>query len=333
MNFFVGGHAAVLGIVFFSIILLFLVFDLGFINVKPKETTVRSSALQTLFWILISVAYGLFILFVDEPLVTRDGSQTPHDSAVLFFTTYLLEKALSMDNIFVMLIILQYFNVEKKYYHKILIYGILGAVVFRAIFIFVGANLVQNFEWILYLFGAFLAYSGFKVLFFTSGEMTDPSRNFIYKLCRRYFSLTDNQSNGTFFTRENGALFITPLFLSLVLIETSDVIFAVDSIPAAFSITTDHFIIYTSNICAIMGLRAMFLLLSTVIDKFYLLQKSVGIILIFVGGKMVAEMLRHWDLHMGEIQPLYSFAFIITMIVGAIVLSLIFPKKTEQHGA
>src|SRR5688572_8540053 len=203
--------------------------------------------------------------------------------AVEYFSAYLTEYALSVDNIFVILLILKYFKVDETYYHKVLFWGILGAIVFRAIFIFVGAYFIHRFHWILYIFGVFLIYSGIKIYFEDGDEKIEPEKNPILKLCRKYLPITAGDQGGKFFFRENGKFAFTPLFLVIILIETTDVIFAIDSIPAAFAITQNEFLIYTSNIFAVMGLRAMFFLLAGIIDRFYLLQKGLSIILFFIG--------------------------------------------------
>jgi tellurite resistance protein TerC len=256
------------------------------------------------------------------------------DAAVEYLSAYLTEYALSVDNIFVILLILKYFTVKEEYYHKILFWGILGAVVFRGIFIFVGAIFIHEFHAILYVFGVFLIYSGIKIYFEDSDEKIDPEKNPILKLCRKYLPLTDDEAGGKFVITKPKLMF-TPLFLVIVLIETTDLIFAVDSIPAAFAITQNEFLIYTSNIFAVMGLRAMFFLLSGIIDKFYLLQKGLSIILFFIGAKMLLEIGKGSDFIpdiLTDMPPILSFVIIILTLTLSIVFSIFIPKKENPDG-
>ena len=221
--------------------------------------------------------------------------------------------------LFVILLILQFLKIDEKYYHKVLFWGILGAVVFRAIFIFTGAWLVGQFSWILYIFGAFLVYSGVKIFAQKENEEMHPEKSPVLVFFQKYFSIKSDYVGAGFFLRIGGKLFLTPLFIALVLIETTDLIFAVDSIPAAFAITQDDFLIYTSNIFAVMGLRAMFFLLSSVLDKFFLLEKAISIVLVFIGGKMLLEPFIH-------IPTYISFITIMLVLFGSIVLSLVLRK-------
>lgn len=301
--------------VFTVIITVFLLIDLGVFNKKAHKITTKSALYQSVFWVFVSTVFGFLIYQNDER-----GA----DAALEYFSAYLTEYALSVDNIFVILLILKYFSVKEEYYHNILFWGILGAVFFRGIFIFVGALLIAKFHWILYIFGVFLIYSGIKIYFEDSDEKIDPEKNPILKLCRRYLPISNDDMGGKFITRVGGKLMFTPIFLVIVLIETTDLIFAVDSIPAAFAITQSEFLIYTSNIFAVLGLRAMFFLLAGVIDKFYLLQKGLSIILFFIGAKMLLEIVDI-PIHVG-----LSFTVIILTLTLSIVFSIIIPKKTNK---
>src|SRR5688572_18247946 len=245
--------------------------------------------------------------------------------AVEYFSAYLTEYALSVDNIFVILLILKYFKVDETYYHKVLFWGILGAIVFRAIFIFVGAYFIHKWHWILYVFGVFLIYSGIRIYFEDGDEKIEPEKNPILKICRKYLPISPTDMGGQFFSREGGKFYFTPLFLVIVLIETTDLIFAVDSIPAAFAITQNEFLIYTSNIFAVMGLRAMFFLLAGIIDKFYLLQKGLSIILFFIGAKMLLEI---FDV---DVNVYLSFTVIIATLTLSIVFSVLVPRKENPE--
>ena len=299
---------------FALIIILFLVIDLGFFNRKAHKMSTKSAVYQSIFWVAISVSFGYLIYKYNG------GAKV----SLEFFSAYLTEYALSVDNIFVILLILQYFKVKDIYYHNILFWGILGALVFRGVFIFIGAILIGKFHWILYIFGIFLVYSGIKIFFEGEEDEIHPEKNIIFKFCRKYLRLIKDDFGGKFVVRRNKKLYFTPLFLVIVLVETTDLIFAIDSIPAAFAITQNEFIIYTSNVFAVLGLRAKFFLLAGIIEKFYLLQKGLSSILVFIGAKMLLEFFDFM------ISIEISFAFIIFTLVLSVVLSVIFPKK-EGH--
>jgi tellurite resistance protein TerC len=311
-SLFNNSHESLLFLLFGIIIVLFLIIDLGVFNKSAQIISTKSALYQSIFWIVISVAFGYLIYIYDG------GSEITLE----YFSAYLTEYALSVDNIFVILLILRYFRVEEKYYHKILFWGILGAIVFRAIFIFIGAYLISQFYWILYIFGVFLVYSGIKIYFDDSEEDIDPEKNPILKIARKYLNFTRSDYGGQFVIRRQGMLLFTPLFLVIILIETTDLIFAVDSIPAAFAITTNEFIIYTSNIFAVLGLRAKFFLLAGIIDRFYLLQKGLSFILVFIGVKMLLEI---FDVH---VPITVSFSVIILTLSLSVVLSLMLPQKS-----
>jgi tellurite resistance protein TerC len=302
--------------VFAVIIILFLVLDLGLFNKHAHKISTKSALNQSIFWVAISTLFGFFIYKFED-----SGAE----GAIEYFSAYLTEYALSVDNIFVILLILKYFRVKEEYYHKTLFWGILGAIVFRAIFIFVGALLIHKFEWLLYVFGVFLIYSGIRIYFEDGDEKIEPEKNPIMKFCRRYLPLTKDEHGGKFLVKENGKIMFTPLFLVIVLIETTDLIFAVDSIPAAFAITQNPFLIYTSNIFAVMGLRAMFFLLAGIIDKFYLLQKGLSIILFFIGAKMLLEI---FDVEIGVYT---SFSVIIATLTLSIIFSVLVPRKSSPE--
>ncbi|TRX58799.1 TerC family protein [Fulvivirga sp. M361] len=310
ISLFDNSYEPLLFSIFGVIILLFLVIDLGIFNKKAHVISTKSALWQSVFWVVISVAFGYMIY--------ANGGGT--EESLTYFSAYLTEYALSVDNIFVILLILRYFKVREEYYHNILFWGILGALVFRAVFIFVGAYLISQFYWILYIFGVFLVYSGIKIFFEDENDEIDPSKNPILKFARKYLNITKSDFGGRFILRRNGSLLFTPLFLVIVLIETTDLIFAVDSIPAAFAITQNEFIIYTSNIFAVLGLRAKFFLLAGIIDKFYLLQKGLSFILIFIGAKMLLEI---FNVHVPIVT---SFSVIILTLIGSVVMSLIIPR-------
>jgi tellurite resistance protein TerC len=296
--------------IFGFIIIGFLIFDLGIIHKIPKKISTSDALQQTIFWVAISVAFGFSIFFIG-------GGIKP---SLEFFSAYLTEKALSIDNIFVILLILRYFKIEEKYYHKILFWGILGAVVFRGVFIFTGVFIINQFHGILYFFGAFLFYSGIKLLLANKDGDFNPEESPVIKFGRKYLKITKGSFNGKFILLRRNKIYFTPLFLVIILIEFTDLIFALDSIPAVFAISQNEFILYTSNIFAVMGLRAMFFLMAGVLDKFYLLQKGLSVILIFIGAKMLLELVNI------NISVLISFTFILGAIAFSIIFSLIKPK-------
>lgn len=301
--------------IFAVIIVLFLVLDLGLFHKRAHKISTTSALYQSIFWVVVSTLFGFFIMVYDE-----SGTE----GAVLYFSAYLTEYALSVDNIFVILLILRYFKVDERYYHKVLFWGILGAIVFRGVFILAGTYLIDKFHWILYIFGVFLVYSGIRIYFGDGDEKIDPERNPVLRFCRKHLPMTPDTHEGHFVVREQGKLLFTPLFLVIVLIETTDLIFAVDSIPAAFAITQNPFLIYTSNIFAVMGLRAMFFLLAGIIDRFYLLQKGLSIILFFIGAKMLLDI---WSI---EVNIYLSFSVIIVTLMLAVVLSVLVPRRSKE---
>ncbi|MFM7486800.1 MAG: TerC/Alx family metal homeostasis membrane protein [Cytophagales bacterium] len=312
----------------FGIIIgVFLLIDLGVFNKSAHKITTKSALYQSIFWVIVSTVFGYFVYAAGPYDIEADDGKIRSLSGLVamvqYFTAYLTEYALSVDNIFVILLILKYFQVKEEYFHRILFWGILGAVVFRGAFVFAGAWVVAQWHWVLYIFGVFLIYSGVKIYFGDSDEKIDPEKNPILRLCRKYLPITKDDMGGKFLLRHEGKLMFTPLFLVIVLIETTDLIFAMDSIPAAFAITQSEMLIYTSNIFAVMGLRAMFFLLSGIIDKFYLLQKGLSIILFFIGAKMLLEIIHV------ELPPVLSFSVIIATLILSIVFSMLVPRKEK----
>jgi len=299
-----------LTILFSVIIIGFFIVDLGFLNKKNHKIEFKPALYQSLFWIAISFVFGFLIfLFMSKELSAE------------FFSAYVTEKMLSVDNLFVMMLIFNYFKLEEKYQHRVLFWGILGAIIFRAIFITAGAFIIHQFFWVLYIFGAFLVYTGIKLFKDKKEEHIDFKNNKIIKLARRFLPFTANHHNGKFFFRENGKFYFTSLFMIVLLVEFTDIIFAVDSIPAVFAISQNLFIVFTSNIFAIMGLRALFFLIENILHRFHHLQKGLSFILIFVGLKMLSGLV---GIH---ISSLISFGIIMFALISSIVLSIIFPKK------
>jgi tellurite resistance protein TerC len=309
------------------LIVLFLVIDLGFLNRKAHKVSFKSALYQSIFWVAVSVLFGLVIgYFYDPP-----GDKTATEASLEFFAGYLTEKALSVDNIFVIILILRYFQIEEKYYHKILFWGILGAILMRGVFIYLGVALIEQFHFILYIFGAFLIYSGISMMADKSGddEAFNPEENLVMRLCRKYLRFTTDH-NGKFFYRIEGKLFFTPLFMVLMLIESTDLIFAVDSIPAIFAITRDDFILYTSNIFAVLGLRAMFFMLAGMLDRFHYLQQGLSLVLVFIGLKMLLDIFDHYAyfhqfdfLKYLTLPHWLSLVIVLGILLGSIGLSIL----------
>ncbi len=288
----------------------FLIADLGFFNRQSHRIEFRPALYLSIFWIAISLVFGLLIyLFIGKVM------------AVEFFSAYVTEKMLSVDNLFVILLIFSYFKLEEKYHHRALFWGILGAIVFRGVFIGVGAYIISQFYWVLYIFGAILLYTGIKLLAEKKEEHIDFRKSKVIQLAHKLLPFTANHHGGKFFLRENGKFYFTSLFMVVLMVEATDIVFAVDSIPAVFAISQNLFVVFTSNIFAILGLRALFFLLENILHRFHHLQKGLAVILLFIGLKMLAGI---FDLH---ISSFISFAVIMFALIFSIVLSYIFPKK------
>jgi tellurite resistance protein TerC len=296
---------------FVAFVLAMLALDLGVFQRKVHEVRPKEAAIWTAIWVALAFAFagGLWFFSGSEPALT-------------FLTGYVIEESLSMDNIFVIVLIFDYFLVPKAYQHRVLFYGILGALVMRGMFIALGTVLLARFQWIIYVFGAMLVVTGVRMAF-KHDESFDADQNPIVKLVRRVVPLTPGYHGKHFFTVENGRRMATPLLLVLVLVEFTDLIFAIDSIPAIFGVTRDPFIVYTSNIFAVMGLRSLYFLLASVIEKFHLLKYGLAIILTFVGVKMIAEAWVH-------VPILVSLGVIVGVLALAIVASLIWPAPPPQ---
>lgn len=321
-------------IVFYAAVLLMLVIDLRMFGRKGQhEVNIGEALRMTGVWIAVSLLFcaGIYLFYPVEP----------HEKAMEFMAGYLIEKSLSMDNLFVFLMLFSFFGVERKYQHEVLFWGIFGALVLRSIFIFAGAAMVERFEWVLGLFGLFLLYTGGKMFSHDDDQMTDPSRNIIVRWFRRLYPVTDGMRDGCFFVIENGRRMATPLFVTLLVIETTDVAFAVDSIPAVFSVSRDPFIVLTSNIFAILGLRALYFALAAVAKYFKLLKYGLGVILIFVGVKMLLAMneyinelgsLAGLDVHVPhvEIPTPVSLAVIFGVLLLSMLLSVAFTGRKGE---
>jgi len=294
-------------ILFYALVIVMLYADLKLFGRKGQHEVSISEALKmTAVWIIVSLIFCGGIWFYEGI-----------DKAEEFLAGYLIEKSLSMDNLFVFLMLFSFFGVQRKYQHEVLFWGIFGALVLRSVFIFAGAAMVQRFEWILGVFGVFLIYTGIKMFSHKDDESVDPSKNIFVKLFKKYFPVTDQMHEDKFFIIENGKRLATPLFIALLVIETTDVAFAVDSIPAVFSVSRDPFIVLTSNIFAILGLRALYFALAAIAKYFAYLKYGLGIILSFVGVKMLLEILPA-PLHYEVRTPIS-----LLIIFGVLVLSML----------
>ena len=266
-------------------VLLMLALDLGVFHRKAHVVSIREATIWSLVWIALAMVFNLGLyLFWDQLSPTSTYSNS--EASLAFFTGYLIEKSLSVDNIFVFVLIFTFFAVPAAYQHRVLFWGILGALLMRGALIAVGATLLKEFHWIIYVFGAFLVFTGIRMALHRNQEM-HPERNPLIRFVRRIMQVTDNYEGDRFFLRRAGKLFATPLFLVLLLVESTDLVFAVDSIPAIFAVTNDPFLVYTSNVFAILGLRSLYFLLAGVVDKFYYLKLGLSAVLVFVGIKMV----------------------------------------------
>jgi tellurite resistance protein TerC len=296
-------------ILFNVFVLVMLALDLGVFNRKAHEISFREAMMWTVVWIILALGFNTILYF-------WRGTQ----QAMEFFTGYLVEKALSVDNIFVFIMIFSYFQVPKAYQHKVLFWGILGALVMRAIFIFAGVALIEKFHFTIYIFGALLIFTGYK-MFGHKKIRIEPDKNPLIRAVKKFLPVTSELKDDKFFVMIDGKRFITPLFLVLLLVETTDLIFAVDSIPAILAITQDQFIVYTSNVFAILGLRSLYFALAGIADRFWLLSYGLAIILVFVGIKMLL-------IDVFKIPIEWSLSFISIVIALSVILSLkIKPKQ------
>jgi tellurite resistance protein TerC len=292
-------------------VLLILAIDLGLFHRKAHAITVREAVLWSAVWVTLSLSFNVWIFLAHG-----------HQPGVEFLTAYLIEQSLSMDNIFVFLLIFRAFGVEPRFQHRVLFWGVLGAIILRGSMIGLGTVLIQRFEWVLYLFGAFLLYVGAHMLI-RGHEDFHPERNPLLRWARRIFPMAESVQDERFFVSEKGRWAITGLFLTLLVVESSDVIFALDSIPAVFGITRQPFLVYTSNICAILGLRSFYFLLSGALTLFRYLDDGVSAVLIFVGAKMLAEPWIH-------LSPLVSLSVVAGLLGTAMVASIIAARMSES---
>ncbi len=304
---------------FIAFVIIMLVLDLFVFHKKNKTPSIKSSLKLSAFWIGLALLFniGVLIFFGKE-------------SALDFFTAYLIEESLSIDNLFVFILIFGFFKIESKFQHKVLFWGIIGAIVMRAVFIFAGVALINNFDWIMYIFGGFLVYTGIHMFVNRNKESDfDPNKNFLIKAFRKMMPVTDDMSKPDFFVKINGKTFATTFFIALLFIEASDLVFAVDSIPAVLSVTNDVFIVYTSNIFAILGLRSLYFALNGIMQYFRFLKLALSGILTFIGFKMCFNKLAEelgYHLHISNYM---SLSVIVILLTVSIVSSVLIKEKKD----
>lgn len=304
------GHPAWIWLAFMGIVVSLLAFDLGVLHKDDREIGVRESLMLSAGYISVALLFGAWVWWYL-------GAQSGMD----YYTGFMIEKSLSMDNVFVIALIFTYFAIPRQYQHRVLFWGILGVIVLRAIMIGLGASLVSNFSWVLYVFGAFLVFTGIK-MWVIADHMPDIAGNPMLKFLKRHMRMTDGLRGNAFWVRETDPKtgkverFATPLFLALLLVEFADLIFAVDSVPAIFAITTDPFIVYTSNIFAILGLRALYFALAAMIHRFKYLKYALSLVLVFIGSKIFLVGI------IGKIPAVVSLSVTFTLIAGGVILSL-----------
>lgn len=298
--------------VFGAVVLFALIFDRAVFGKPKAHISFREAAIRSVFFIAVGLSFGFYV-YVRENL----------NAAVTYVVAYLVEESLSVDNLFVFLVLFTYFRVTESQQQRVLVWGIIGAVIMRGVFIFVGAALLHRFHAVTYILGGFLIFSGAKLLLRKEGEV-DPENNFALKLARRYLRTTKETHGDKFFVVIDGVRHATPLFLVLIVVEFTDLVFAVDSVPAVLAISNDIFVVYTSNVMAILGLRALYFVLSGMMGRFHYLGPGLALILIFIGGKMVAAPFGF------KIPSTVSLGVIALVLAGAVTLSLLRPPETKK---
>lgn len=292
------------------LVLVMLAIDLGFFHRKDHKISIKEGLVWSVIWIVVALLFNVIVYFWEGDA-----------KALQFFTGYLIERSLSIDNIFVFLLIFTYFGVPDKFQYKVLFWGIIGALLMRGLFIGIGALLIAKFHWVIYIFGAFLVYTGIK-MGLAGDTKIEPEKNPVLRFVRRFVPLTENYGEGRFFVKEAGKRLGTPLFVVLIVVETTDIVFAVDSIPAIFAITLDPFIVFTSNVFAILGLRAMYFAVAGLMDMFYYLKYGLSAILAFVGVKMLISSFY-------KIPDMMALGIIAFLLAASIAVSIIKPRKKE----
>jgi tellurite resistance protein TerC len=299
-----------LWIAFNLFVLVAIAFDLGVVSRRLHKVGLREAGVTSLLWIGLAVLFGIGVLHYSG-----------YQRGIEFFTGYLIEKALSVDNLFLFLVIFRTFGIDERFQHRMLEWGIIGALVMRGLMILAGTELIERFSWIMYVFGAFLIYAGIHMLI-AKKETIRPERNSLFRFASRHLRVTHDYQGEHFFVRVAGKLYATPLFLVLLVVEATDVTLAIDSIPAVFGITRDSFIVYTSNVFAILGLRALYFLLAGVLNRLRFLTLGLSFVLCFIGGKMIAEPWLHIPEHI-------SLLLVAGILLLAMTASLLFPSPPD----
>jgi tellurite resistance protein TerC len=308
-------------ILFLLFVFAMLALDLGVFHRKKHEVRFREAIGWTLVWVTLAGVFAILLYYFGHT-ITGVATKPSSEMSLEFITGYLIEESLSVDNLFVFLVIFRYFAVPRKYQHGVLLWGVIGALVMRGIFILVGIKLLNAFSWIIYVFGAILIYSGIKLFRHDSGEI-NPEANIVLRWFRKLFRVTRDYEGEKFFVLRQGVRYATPLAVVLVLIETTDLLFATDSIPAVLAVTREPFIVFTSNVFAILGLRSLYFALAGMMELFHLLHYGLSIILIFIGLKMLASGFVHIPIGV-------ALGVVVGVLVISIVLSLLFPKKATS---
>ncbi|OYY99680.1 MAG: tellurium resistance protein TerC [Sphingobacteriia bacterium 28-36-52] len=315
-------------LVFGIVLSVALVFDLGLLSKKNKSITIKQALKQTMFWVGLAIAFFVF-LWIEGPALAADSGGADisrHQLAFEFLSAYLMEWSLSIDNIFVFILIFNSFGVKEMFYSRVLLLGILMAIIFRVIFITLGVALVAKFSWVLYIFGGFLIYTGYHMFKANDEEQFDPHKSKIYKFLKSFLPLVNHDGGGKYMIRENGKPAYTTLFVVVILLAAIDLVFALDSIPAVMGISKDPLIIYTSNIFAVLGLRSLFFLLRGAVTKFDYLQQGIAIVLVFIGVKMLGE--HYLSMWMSKTsQVALSLGVIVLCISGSILYSIVLDKR------
>ena len=302
-------------LIFGGVIVIALIFDLGLLSKKNTHITLRKAFWQTILWVSLAVGFMFFVWYEYGQIIAME-----------YLSAYLTEWSLSIDNIFVFILIFTFFGVKEVYYARVLLIGILMAIIFRIVFITIGIALVERFGWLLYIFGVILVYTGIKMFAAKQDEEVNLSENKVYGFLKRFLPLVPDDGEGKFTVRRNGKKYYTSIFAVVVMLATTDIVFAVDSIPAVFGISTHRVVIYTSNIFAVLGLRSLFFLLRGAVGKFAYLQQGIAIVLVFIGIKMLAEDLIHDYISKG-VMTLISLGVIIICILGSMWYSVKKQKK------
>jgi tellurite resistance protein TerC len=302
--------------IFVTAVLIFLALDLGVFHRKAHVVGFREAFIWTAIWFTVAVCFGLFL----APIFVEHWGK---EEKAQFLTGYIIELSLSMDNVFVIALIFGYFRLGLQFQHRVLFWGILGALLMRGLMIWLGAALISRFVWLIYVMGAFLVFTGIKMLATDEDDSVEPEKNFAIRLARKFFPITKEFHDSKFIVKIDGRKLLTPLALVLLMVETTDVIFAVDSIPAIFAVTQDPFIVFTSNVFAILGLRSLYFVLAGAIDYFRFLKVGLSVVLVFIGAKML---IGHWF----HIPTTFSLFVVAGIIIASIIISMIVGRRVKK---